>query len=324
MRDLTPDSSTNGSHPFDVLLAKLIANGARPTRRTPETARLLCPVHHDSRPSLVLTRRPDRVLLKCFAGCRTADIVGAAGLRMSDLFTQGQLPRQPRRTVATYDYLDTTGKLMAQKVRLEPKEFRWRTPDPRNPGRWRPTLDGVAPGLYRLAELTGRKRVFLLEGEKAVDFFWNTSLPACCPPSGASRWTPEWSADLHKAGCEELVILADADRVGDQHAEHVAATCFQYGLAQDEPMAVKVIRLPGLMPGADAYDWLSAGRSVADLNMAIAAVPAWRPGALQRERLDRKRAQTRERVRKFRQREKNRTGLTEAVVCNAANDQKLV
>ncbi|MEO6553981.1 MAG: hypothetical protein ABIO96_05480 [Nitrospiraceae bacterium] len=36
----------------------------------------------------------DRILLHCFAGCETAQIVAALGLEMSDLFTDKPTPRQ--------------------------------------------------------------------------------------------------------------------------------------------------------------------------------------------------------------------------------------
>jgi hypothetical protein len=46
-----------------------------------------CPAHQDRRPSLdVTTGRDDRTLLYCRSGCRTEDVLAAAGLRLADLF----------------------------------------------------------------------------------------------------------------------------------------------------------------------------------------------------------------------------------------------
>lgn len=56
-----------------------------------------CPAHDDQDPSLSITEASDgKVLLKCWAGCSAAEIVGAVGLEMRDLFPDGD--RLPRRT----------------------------------------------------------------------------------------------------------------------------------------------------------------------------------------------------------------------------------
>lgn len=46
-----------------------------------------CPAHPDESPSLSLRVLEDgRVLLHCFAGCETSDVLAAVGLGLSDLF----------------------------------------------------------------------------------------------------------------------------------------------------------------------------------------------------------------------------------------------
>ena len=51
-----------------------------------------CPHHHDEKPSLKLTELPDsRILLHCFAGCPTHDILHSIGLEMGDLFPNNGL-----------------------------------------------------------------------------------------------------------------------------------------------------------------------------------------------------------------------------------------
>jgi putative DNA primase/helicase len=45
-----------------------------------------CPAHEDRQPSLSINEGADgRVLLKCFAGCTTDNIVSAVGLTVSQL-----------------------------------------------------------------------------------------------------------------------------------------------------------------------------------------------------------------------------------------------
>ena len=61
--------------------------------------RAQCPGHHDRRPSLDVTTGDDgRVLIYCRAGCRTEDVLTAAGLKLGDLFEKSQdaIPRLPR------------------------------------------------------------------------------------------------------------------------------------------------------------------------------------------------------------------------------------
>ena len=46
-----------------------------------------CPAHEDKGPSLAVREADDgRVLLHCFAGCPTINVLGAVGMDMSDLF----------------------------------------------------------------------------------------------------------------------------------------------------------------------------------------------------------------------------------------------
>ena len=48
-----------------------------------------CPAHEDRMPSMTIRVVPDgRILMHCFAGCGTDDILGALGLTFSDLFPE--------------------------------------------------------------------------------------------------------------------------------------------------------------------------------------------------------------------------------------------
>lgn len=49
--------------------------------------RACCPAHTDKNPSLSITlTNDDKILLKCFPGCSTHEIVSAVGMTLSDLF----------------------------------------------------------------------------------------------------------------------------------------------------------------------------------------------------------------------------------------------
>lgn len=53
---------------------------------TPRGWQARCPAHDDHSPSLSLKEGERGLLLKCWAGCRAADIVQSLGLKLSDLF----------------------------------------------------------------------------------------------------------------------------------------------------------------------------------------------------------------------------------------------
>lgn len=60
-----------------------------------------CPAHEDTHPSLSIREAEDgRVLLHCWTGCRTQDVVAAIGLTMADLFPARPTGPRRRRTKA--------------------------------------------------------------------------------------------------------------------------------------------------------------------------------------------------------------------------------
>jgi hypothetical protein len=140
--------------PIDRILSHL--KGVRKTA-TGWVAR--CPAHEDRRPSLSITKGSDgTVLVKCHAGCKTPAIVAALGLSLRDLFPSksrffSHKGKSQMNVVATYDYLDSNGQLLFQAVRLDPKDFLQRRPDPQEKGGWVWNLNGVRRVLYRLPQV---------------------------------------------------------------------------------------------------------------------------------------------------------------------------
>jgi len=67
-----------------------------------------CPAHQDKNPSMTIRETSDgRVLVHCFAGCETSDILAAVGLQFSDLFSEplGQF-KSIRRPFPAADVLE--------------------------------------------------------------------------------------------------------------------------------------------------------------------------------------------------------------------------
>ena len=73
---------------IETLLSRV--NGLKKTSAT--TWMCKCPSHQDRLPSLSLRLVEDGgVLVNCFGGCSTEDVLGAVGLEMTDLFDDGPL-----------------------------------------------------------------------------------------------------------------------------------------------------------------------------------------------------------------------------------------
>jgi 5S rRNA maturation endonuclease (ribonuclease M5) len=124
-------------------------------------------------------------------------------------------------------------------VRLEPKSFRQRRPDGRGGHLW--SLGDVRRVPYRLRDLQGQARILIVEGEKDADNLWALGLAATTNAGGAGKWTAALTADLVRAGIENLVILPDNDAPGRKHARDIARQFIASGVE------VKIVELPGLL-----------------------------------------------------------------------------
>jgi hypothetical protein len=240
----------------------------RGVRKDGKGWKALCPAHDDRKPSLKVDEAEDgKVLLKCFAGCGTEDIIAAIGLKMSNLYPE---PERKRKVIAAYDYKDASGKLLFQVCRTADKRFFQRRPDGR--GGWVNGLGDVKPVLYRLPEVLKAvqrgETVFIPEGEKDVDNLARLGLAATTAPIGAGKWRDYYSEHLKGA---KAVILPDNDEPGRKHAQQAAKSL--YGKAA----SVKVLELPGLPEKGDISDWLAAGGTREELLELAAEAPEWEP-----------------------------------------------
>lgn len=225
-----------------------------------------CPAHPDDSPSLYIREGDDgRILIKCHAGCAAGAIVAAMGLHLADLMPPGvkERPAAPSRIEATYSYHDEAGALLFQNVRFQPKRFRQRRPGEHV--RWVWNVSGVRRVPYRLPDLIrfvrgGCPAIFIVEGEKDADNLWRAGLPATTNAAGAGKWgPPETKALAALPGPVSFIILPDNDLAGARHAAEVRFHLRQSGLE------AHIVELPGLPPGGDISDWLSAGHTPADL-----------------------------------------------------------
>lgn len=240
-----------------------------------------CPAHDDKHASLSVGTGDDgRVLIHCQAGCPTLNVIHALGLKFADLYParSGHAKAAPGgRIIATYDYRDSSGQLLYQVVRFDPKDFRQRRPD--GNGGWTWKLADTPRVLYRLPELLAADKgewVFLPEGEKDADNLATIGLTATCNPGGAGKWKHlADDSDLHG---RRVAIIADSDAPGRDHAQDVA------GRLHGKAAEVKILSMPD--GHKDVSDWLEAmdSREPEDLAATLVsmaeAAPEWAPAAV--------------------------------------------
>jgi hypothetical protein len=176
-----------------------------------------------------------------------------------------------RDPVAVYDYHDERGTLLFQVCRFEPKTFRQRKPDGK--GGWIWSVRGLRRVPYRLPKLITAPAdctVFVGEGEKDCDWLASLGLIATCNPGGAGKWRSEFNKFFKK---RDVVIVADNDNAGREHAQSVAANLAPVAAS------VRILELPGLLPKGDVSDWLDTGGTREELEQLAHEAPLYQPSA---------------------------------------------
>jgi putative DNA primase/helicase len=220
-----------------------------------------CPVHEaDGRPhqpSLSVSEKNGKVLVKCFAGCDQNAVVAA--LKDRGLWPESERREYPEdwgRLVCTYDYTDEDGKLLYQVCRFEPKKFRPRRPD--GIGGWKWGLKGVRRVPYHLPELLEAPIVFITEGEKDAETLREWGFVATTNAFGADGWRPEFYEYFRN---REVIIIPDYDVPGFERAGVIAR-----GLTG---IATRICVLSELTfrdpKHKDITDWFAEGHSELEL-----------------------------------------------------------
>lgn len=249
-------------------------------RKSGQQWKAKCPAHEDRQPSLSIAQGEDgRALLKCHAGCSTEEIVQEIGLSMRDLMsdsnstkpatrkkqasvTQGYKSRHQALAAlsqkfgtytACWEYHDAQNQIVGAIVRWDRPEGKIIRPISLDESGWKIGGMPVLRPLYRLPELLALprgSRVYVCEGEKAVDAAHAVGLHATTSPHGSkSASQADWSA---LAG-HDVVILPDADDAGERYAKDVSI-CL--GRLNPSP-TVRVVQLPDLPTGGDMADFIA-------------------------------------------------------------------
>lgn len=228
-----------------------------------------------------MTRIHPYLTLKCWAGCKEQDILAAIGMSMDDLLDA------PVR-VQEYVYRGESERVVKQKVRYDPKTFRWEYWDFESNRFVSKPPNGVdLPLIYNLPEVVAAldqsKLVFVVEGEKDSDNLMRLGgaqdldeLANAFEPSTASKVArldfvaTTIGAAITNSNSEELdafyaleeydkiVIIPDNDKAGEKHVRNLTNWLLARGCK------VKIVRLEedGIK---DVSDWIAKGGTEKEL-----------------------------------------------------------
>jgi hypothetical protein len=176
--------------------------------------------------------------------------------------------KQSWKHTAIYPYFDADGALAYVKVRFIDKQndktFRQFGPTSKLGWKSRKRA-GKKPILYRLNTLAAAPEIFIVNGEKAADRgAGELGIVTTCTPDGEGRWLGQFSKAL--AG-KKVRIVIDRDEKGEMHGKVVSEALAPH-VAE-----VKIIRLPGLRPKGDLWDWIEAGGTREELSQIVANAP---------------------------------------------------
>jgi hypothetical protein len=247
-----------------------------------------CPIHeagggvHNN--SLSVAAGDDgRILVNCHNGCNAKEVVYAFGLTWKDCFPPKGPTESGSKITVTYDYKDEDGILRFQVCRIEPgkegraKDFRQRQPDGAGGYTWK--TKGLVKFPYRLMEIVAEKEkpVWIVEGEKQVDYLRTIGFTATCNPGGAGKWLKSYAKYFEG---RDVIVVPDADLpnektgkiVGAAHAKEVADSLI--GVAK----SIHVLQLPDCEPKWGLDDWLQkGGHTLQELAEIGRATPQWGP-----------------------------------------------
>lgn len=250
-----------------------------------DSYKAICPCHNDDNASLSITLKNDKILMKCMAGCPTADILGIAGLSFADLgsgsekkdfslferMAFGMRDRYGDNIFVKdhYDYVTESGKYLYTKVRFEGGDFggdkkliRYYCID-YAAGTWTHGKPENCPKvLYRLPKLLKAIRdgypVCIVEGEKDVHtleaFGWTA-----VTPGGAQDWLPAFARYFKGA---DVRIFPDNDKAGETLAEQIAKDLYHYAYK------IRIVKT-SQAPKGDVTDYLHEGGHSKETLMAL-------------------------------------------------------
>lgn len=246
--------------------------------------RVTCPIHDDSTPSLHIAKGVDgsgkeRLLVRCFAGCDSVEILNFINNNMKLHIAAGFSPKEISEVksvkknksnfstlVTTYNYRDESGHMVYQVLRYaNPKSFRFRRPtdDPENSSGFIWSIGDTYRVLYNLDlivnSINSGQYIWKVEGEKDADCLTNMGFTATCNlfGAGSGKWRPEYNDQLKGAN---LICVPDEDESGYIHVYEVINDL----ISTNSCKSIRVIFLPVGYKG-DMFDYISSGNGKDEL-----------------------------------------------------------
>jgi putative DNA primase/helicase len=209
-----------------------------------------CPAHDDNNPSLSITERDGKPLVRCHAGCSQEAVIHA--LKLLSLWPEREF-QSDGDIEAVYSYTDEQGNLLYQVVRKAGKKFLQRRPDGAGGWVWRKHPQQV---LYHLPEVLENPIIFLVEGERDAETLREYGFVATTNAGGANApWPPHFTDALRE---REVILIPDNDHAGRQRVLRIARALTGY--------VAKLVVLTLDDPGVkDISDWFAAGHSECEL-----------------------------------------------------------
>jgi len=257
--------------PLDKVIERLDAKGCN-AKRGAAGWQAQCPSHADKAPSLSVSETElGKVLLYCFAGCSTQDVMSALDLTFSDLFARDgrTVPSDAdgKTFKADYHYRSADGTMLYRVRKYAypngQKTFRQQA---FLDGNFQHTMGAVERVLYQLPQvvrgIAQGKPVWIVEGEKdAENLSMHAGIVATCNPGGAdngtgNKFTQAMVSALDKA--TEIVVCIDNDPPGEQHGRGV------YRRLMRDGRTLSIVR-PTI--GKDISEHLAGGGTVATLEL---------------------------------------------------------
>lgn len=226
----------------------------------------LCPVHDDQNNSLsVSIGDSGRLLVHCFVGCSTTDILYACDVLWAECFPRGYEPPDAKKEpaiVAVYSYHDEQGQELFQAVKYDNGRWKYRR---REGDKWVYSIEKCRRVLYRLPDLMAASidtPIMLVEGEKDAETLRALGYVATTNPCGASHWRPEFTETLRG---RRVLIFYDNDDPGYKRAERLKEEL------EGKAAFVAVVDLPDVPLKGDVTDWLAMGHTADELQELIDA-----------------------------------------------------
>ena len=232
-----------------------------------------CPCHNDRQASLsVGVGDGGNIVLHCFAGCDTSDIVKELGFTMRDLFVDLKpgdvfpsysVPKEQETAHFEAEYI-YPGGLKKVKMRKADggKYMYWMH---REGDTWKKGRKEIEPGLFTAGEVL-RDPVYLVEGEKDVYTMLVMGFSAATLPDGAnSKWCPEYAKALKG---KNVLIIQDNDDPGREFSQRVA------GGLSGSAGSVKILDLSTVWPEIPEHGDVTDMANAIGIDTASGIIPS--------------------------------------------------